>query len=286
METAEEVFKRGWTTIKMYFMIGHPTQTLDDVQTIADLSQEVLAIGRRVLGKRAKVRIGVSTLVPKPHTPFQWVPMEDAVVIDQQIRRLQRELVGPGMAFSWNNPDETLVEAFLARGDRRLADVIETAWRNGAKLEGWGEWFNFPAWQAAFNTHGLDMDWYARRERHPDEVLPWEHISAGLRKEFLVDEYRHTYQGGVVDDCREHCFSCGILGNFKEQRRAAPDEAWACPSLGRGKQRQPVDITPIPLYFNQNMSPQLTGQFEGRVPQRRHGTVAKRIEDGVTIDDQ
>ncbi len=277
LATAEEVYKRGWTTIKMYFMIGHPTQTLEDVQAIADLAKEVLAVGRRVLGKKANVRIGVSTLVPKPHTPFQWVPMEDEIVINAQIEELQRQLRGPGIHFSWNSPEETLVEAFLTRGDRRMSDVIELAWRKGAKLEGWGEYFNFPAWQAAFDELGLDMDWYARRPRPLDAVLPWEHISAGLKKQFLMDEYIHTYQGGVVDDCREHCFSCGILGYFKEQRRDAPDAGWGCPPLGRDKERQPVSVTPIPLYFNDDMSPDLTGQFAERVPQRRFGTVSKRV---------
>ncbi len=165
LQTAEEVYKRGWTTIKMYFMIGHPTQTLADVQAIADLSKQVLAVGKRVLGKRANVRIGVSTLVPKPHTPFQWVPMADESVIQAQIELLQQELRGPGIHFTWNNPQETLVEAFLTRGDRRIGDVIQRAWELGAKLEGWGEYFNFPAWQQAFADFGLDMDWYARRAR-------------------------------------------------------------------------------------------------------------------------
>jgi len=277
LATAEEVYKRGWTTIKMYFMIGHPTQTLADVQAIADLSKQVLAVGRRVLGRKANVRIGVSTLVPKPLTPFQWAPMESEAVIKAQIELLQRELRGPGIHFSWNNPEETLVEAFLTRGDRRMADVIELAWRKGAKLEGWGEYFNFAAWQAAFEELGLDMDWYARRQRPLDEVLPWDHISAGVKKQFLIDEYLHAYEGAVIDDCREHCFSCGILGYFKEQRRAAPDEAWGCPSLGRGKARQPVSIAPIPLYFNDEMAPDKTGQFDHRVPQRRFGTVSKRM---------
>jgi len=270
LETAREVYTRGWTTIKMYFMIGHPTQTLEDVQAIADLSKEVLKVGRHVLGKRANVRVGVSTLVPKPQTPFQWLPLESEEMINAQIKLLQREMWAPGLHFSWNNPEETLVEAFLTRGDRRLGDVVELAWRKGAKLEGWGEWFNFKAWQDAFDECGLDMDWYARRERTVDEHLPWEHISAGLKKEFLAQEYMHSQQGGVVDDCREHCFSCGILGNFKDQARAA-DDAWGCPSLGRGKKRQPVDIAPIPLYFNDEMSPDLHGQFEHRVAQRRGG---------------
>ncbi len=285
LQTAEEVYKRGWTTIKMYFMIGHPTQTLEDVRAIADLSKAVLAVGQRVLGKRANVRIGVSTLVPKPHTPFQWAPVEEEAVLRAQVDLLQRELRGPGIHFTWNYPKETLVEAYLTRGDRRLSDVIQRAWELGAKLEAWSEWFNFPAWQQAFADFGLDMNWYARRARKVDEILPWEHISAGLKKQFLVQEYIHTYQGGVVDDCREHCFSCGILGYFKEQRREASDEAWCCPPLGRDKARQPVDITPIPLYFNDDMSPDKNGQFVQRVPQRRHGTVAKRIED-VTATEQ
>jgi hypothetical protein len=277
LSTAAEVYKRGWTTIKMYFMIGHPTQTLEDVKAIADLAKQVLAVGRRVLGGKANVRIGVSTLVPKPHTPFQWVPMEEERVIQSQIQLLQQELRGPGIHFTWNHPEETLVEAFLTRGDRRLSTVIQRAWELGAKLEGWGEWFNFAAWQQAFQEAGIDMDWYARRARQLDEVLPWEHISAGLKKQFLMDEYVHTYQGGVVDDCREHCFSCGILGYFKEQRRVADDQAWCCPPLGRDKARQPVDVVPIPLYFNETMSPDLLGQFAERVPQRRNGTVQQRI---------
>jgi radical SAM family uncharacterized protein len=275
LQVAGEVYKRGWTTIKMYFMIGHPTQTLDDVQAIADLSKEVLAVGRRVLGKQANVRIGVSTLVPKPQTPFQWVPMERDAVINAQIDLLQRTLRGPGIHFTWNNPEETLVEAFLTRGDRRMGEVILRAWQLGAKMEGWGEWFNFRAWQQAFAELGLDMEWYARRERSADEVLPWDHISAGVKKKFLLDEYINTYKGGVVDDCREHCFSCGILGHFKEQRRVAEDDAWCCPPLGKGKARQPVSIAPVPLYFNDEMSPDLVGQFAERVPQRRAGTVSR-----------
>ncbi len=298
LRTAEEVYSRGWKTIKLYFMIGHPTQTLADVQAIADLSKEVLAVGRRALGNKANVRIGVSTLVPKPHTPFQWVPMAEEATIRQQIRLLQRELKGPGIHFTWNDPTETLVESFLTRGDRKLCDVIQRAWELGAKLDAWGEYFRFDLWQQAFADCDLEMDWFARRKRPLDEILPWEHISAGLKKEFLAQEYAHTYAGGVVDDCREHCFSCGILGYFKEQRRDAPDDAWRCPPLGRDKARQPVDSVPVPLYFNPEMK-RLSGsappdsgsnpasplqlsdtkaQFDKRVPQRRNGTVRQRIE--------
>ncbi len=267
LRVAEEVYSRGWTTIKLYFMIGHPTQTMEDVKAIADLSWEVMKIGRRAIGSKAKVRVGVSTLVPKPHTPFQWLPMEDEATIRSQIEYLQKRLRGRGFHFTWNNPRETLMEAFLSRGDRRLADVIERAWRLGAKFDAWQDHFQDDAWRQAFAEHGLDPDWYARRERSVDEVLPWDHISTGVKKSFLIEEYRHALQGAVIEDCREHCFSCGILGQFKALRRVAPDETWKCPPLGRGKMRQPVDVHPVPLYFNEERSPDLTATAGLRVPQ-------------------
>ncbi len=277
LQTAEEVYSRGWTTIKMYFMIGHPTQTDADVEAITQLTQQVLQVGRRKIGRKAKVRVGVSTLVPKPHTPFQWLPLEQTEQINRHIKILQDGLRDRSIAFTWNEPRETMMEAFLTRGDRRMANVVERAWELGAKLDAWGEHFQFSAWQQAFNDVGLDMDWYLYRDRGLDELLPWDHISAGLHKEFLQEEYRNTFFGGVVDDCREHCFSCGILGNFKEERRETEDEAWCCPPLGRGKKRQPVDIVPVPLYFNEEMAPGKEGQFPMRVPQRRQGTVVREL---------
>jgi radical SAM family uncharacterized protein len=268
LRTAEEVYSRGWTTIKLYFMIGHPTQTLKDVDAIADLAHQVMQIGRRHLGGRAKVRVGVSTLVPKPHTPFQWVPVEDEATLHAHIERLQQRIRGRGFEFSWNDPGDTLVEAFLSRGDRRLSAIIERAWQLGARFDGWQEVSSYHAWHQAFEDLGMDPEWYARRERRIDEVLPWEHISAGVSKEFLTMEYLNSHKGAVVDDCREHCFSCGILGMFKHARRQGPDDTGGCPALGRDKMRQPVDVTPVPLYVNEEMSPELAPQFGPRVPQR------------------
>jgi radical SAM family uncharacterized protein len=279
LHTAEEVYSRGWTTIKMYFMIGHPTQTDEDVAGIADLAWEVMKVGRRTIGKKAKVRIGVSTLVPKPHTPFQWVPLEDEATIRRQIAYLQDRLRGPGFHFNWNNPRETLMEAYLSRGDRRLADVIERAWQLGAKFDAWGDQFRDDVWMQAFAEHGLDPDWYARRARTVDEAMPWDHLSLGLKKDFLVQEYQHSLVGAVVDDCRDHCFSCGILGQFKTQRRGTPEDAWGCPALGKGAtHNQPVDITPIPLYVNEGMSPDLAPLYGPRVAQLAGSTVGRRLE--------
>ncbi|OQA46749.1 MAG: Radical SAM superfamily protein [Chloroflexi bacterium ADurb.Bin325] len=268
LDTAREVYGRGWTTIKMYFMIGHPTQTLDDVQAIADLAHAVRKIGFETLGKKSSVRVGVSTLVPKPHTPFQWAALADEAAIRAQIGVLERQLRAPGLEFSWNNPQETLIEAALSRGDRRLSDVILRAWQLGAQFDGWGDQFSFAAWRQAFDELGLDPDWYARRPRDLAEALPWDHISTGVKRRFLEDEYRHALQGAVIDDCREHCYSCGILGEFKDERRAAADDAWGCPALGKDKARQPVHARSMPLYFNEEMSPELAPTAGPRVPQR------------------
>ncbi len=244
LDTAREVYSRGWTTIKMYFMIGHPTQTLEDVQAIADLAHAVRKTGYQVMGKKSSVRIGVSTLVPKPHTPFQWASLADEETIWAQIGLLERQLRAPGLEFSWNNPKETLLEATLSRGDRRLAPAILRAWELGARFDGWGDQFRERAWGQAFADCGLDPDWYARRARAVDEVLPWDHISAGVKKQFLAEEWQHAQAGAVVDDCREHCFSCGILGQFKEQRREAPDDAWGCPRWARARSTSRSTHTP------------------------------------------
>ena len=276
LDAAREVFRRGWTTIKLYFMIGHPTQTLEDVQAIADLAHAVRKVGFQELGRKSSVRVGVSTLVPKPHTPFQWAPLADETTIREQIGLLEHQLRGPGIEFSWNNPRETLLEAALSRGDRRLADVIQRAWELGAAFDGWGDQFKAAVWTQAFADSGpstssgqrLDAEWYARRERTFDEILPWDFISVGVNRRFLEQEYTNALQGAVIDDCQEHCFSCGILGQFKDARRDVADDAWGCPPLGKGKPRQPVSVRPVPLYYNEEMSPELAAAGGPRVAQR------------------
>ncbi len=285
LETAHQVFSRGWTTIKMYFMVGHPTQTMEDVEAIAQLAHEVLHIGRGYVGRKAKVRVGVSILVPKPHTAFQWAPMADDETLQEQLAHLRARLRAQGLHFSWSQPRESLMEAFLSRGDRRLADVIQRAWELGAQFDAWGDQFRWDAWTQAFAEAGLDMDWFARRQRSLDETLPWDHISMGVKKAFLAQEYLYSQQGAVIDDCREHCFSCGILTAFKKERRSAQqalenDGGWGCPGLGKNARRQPVSPRQVPLFFDPEMSPdkQDAGQFDHRVLQRRHLFEKRRQE--------
>jgi radical SAM family uncharacterized protein len=235
---ARQVFSCGWPTIKLYFMIGHPTQTLEDVEAIAELAHQVRRVGLESLGRKANVRVAVSTLVPKPHTPFQWLPMADETTICDQIALLSRRLRGPGLTLSWNDPRETLLEAALSRGDRRLSDVIRRAWELGAVLDGWGDRFNHAAWSQAFGELGIDPNWYARRVRLADETLPWDHVSVGVTKKFLWREYERALTGETTDDCRETCYACGILTQFGSQRESVADDAWGCPPLGPRSEAQ------------------------------------------------
>ena len=232
LETAEEVYSRGWRLIKLYFMIGQPTETDEDVIAIAKLAKKVLEIGKKHHGNKAKVRVGVSTFVPKPHTPFQWAALDDL----DEIRRkqsLMRAEFGQtrGIIFNRHEALETFMEAFLSRGDRRLGPIIKTAWENGAKFDAWNDWFDHKIWRAAFVEHGLDSGWYAHRVRPADEIFPWDHIRAGIEKRWLLLDWQAAEKGETKIDCREHCHHCGILTNFKGLRANTPPTAWKCPPI-------------------------------------------------------
>ncbi len=229
--TAREIYSRGWTTIKLYFMIGHPSETLEDVQAIVDLCKAVLKVGRDTIGKRAKVNAGVSTFIPKPHTPFQWVPCDSTEQIIAKQTLLIKELRGRGLKLNWNNPQETQFESWLSRGDRLMAEVVYQAWQHGAKFDAWSEHFNFDAWMAAFKNAGLDPDFYTHRQRPIDEIFPWEHISTTVTKKFLTQDYLWSLEGRTRIDCRNQCFACGILPTFKDLRREHPGDAWQCPEV-------------------------------------------------------
>ncbi len=226
-ETARAIYSRGWTSIKLYFMIGHPSETIEDVRAIADLCWEVLRLGRSIIGNKAKVHAGVSTFVPKPHTPFQWAACDDSDLVTEKQDLLRRDLRNPNIKISWTNPKDTQMEAWLTRGDRRLGDVIYTAWKNGAKFDGWQESFRFDLWLDAFAQNGLDPLFYSHRERDMDEVLPWSHIDSGVRLSYLKQEAAWSKEGKSRDDCRNECYSCGILPHY----RSAWMDTWRCPPL-------------------------------------------------------
>ncbi len=246
LETARAVFSRGWTTIKLYFMIGHPAETLDDVRAIVDLCKAVRDEGRKILGNKVNVNAGVSTFVPKPHTPFQWVSCDTLEQIYAKQDLLKRELRGPGLKLNWNNPRETQLEAWFSRGDRRLGKVLLEAWKRGAKFDAWQEHFNYEAWQQAFEVCGLDPKFYTHRQRLIDETFPWDHIDVAVKKSFLTEDYLWSLRGQTRVDCRERCFACGILPRFTKLRMDTPAEAWECPEVKpkhlRGTQRAAVAV--------------------------------------------
>lgn len=231
LETAREIYSRGWTTIKLYFMIGHPSETLEDVQAIADLCKSVLIEGRKVIGFKAKVHAGISTFVPKPQTPFQWVACDSIEQITIKQNLLKHELRDKNIKLSWTQPEDTMLEAWLTRGDRRISDVIYTAWKNGAKFDAWQEERRYAIWMAAFEEHGLDASFYTHRPRRADEIFPWDHINAAVRKNFLFQDFRQSLEGQIRIDCREHCFACGILPTFNNLRRENPGNYWKCPMV-------------------------------------------------------
>jgi radical SAM family uncharacterized protein len=231
LQTVEEIFKRGWHTIKLYFMIGHPSETPEDVQAIADLSKKILAKGRSHIGKRTRVNVSVSTFVPKSHTPFQWVACESETQIKAKQDLLRREVRGRGLKLSWTDPQRTMLEAWLSRGDRRMGAVIHHAWQRGAKFDAWQEHFDHRAWMQAFGDAGLDPAFYTSRQRSLDEILPWDHIDAGVTKKMLVEDYQWSLDGKTRPDCREHCTACGILPKFNDLRRQHPGEIWKCPEV-------------------------------------------------------
>jgi radical SAM family uncharacterized protein len=240
LETARAIYSRGWTTIKLYFMIGHPSETLEDVQAIADLCKAVLAEGRKVIGNRAQVHAGVSTFVPKPHTPFQWAPCDTVEQINAKQALLKRVLRDRAIKLTWNFPEDTLLEAWLSRGDRRMANVIYRAWQKGARFDAWREHFNFQAWLSAFEEEALDLAFYTHRHREPVEVFPWDHISTAVRKKFLAEDYQWSQRQQTRVDCRNRCFACGILPTFSETRSQHPGDEWKCPEVKPKKERTPL----------------------------------------------
>ncbi len=196
LETARQIYSRGWVNLKLYFMIGHPSETIEDVQAIVDLCKRVLAEGRKVLGNKAKVHAGVSTFIPKPHTPFQWVTVDTVEQINAKQDLLKHELRGSAFKLSWTPPEDTLLEGWLSRGDRRMAEVIYAAWKNGTKFDAWQDHRNFEAWTQAFASQKLDPAFYTHRTRSADEVFPWEHISIAVRKKYLYTDYLRSLAGG------------------------------------------------------------------------------------------
>lgn len=196
---ADAAFSSGWTRLKLYFMIGVPTETDDDVDTIADLVHRLLAFGRGALGPRRgrlQLSVSVSALVPKPHTPFQWVAQNEIPELERKHRRLQSSLRDRSVKLSWSDPKTSALEAAVSRGDCRVGRAIEAAWRLGCKFDSWSEHFDFDRWERAFQGEGLDPRDYANRPLDFEDPLPWDHIGCGVGKTALQEEARRAMGDG------------------------------------------------------------------------------------------
>ena len=219
LHSCRVAFEGGWNGIKLYFMLGLPTETDEDVLGIAELANQVLHTWRMYATNKARgVRITVSTscFVPKPHSPFQW---EQQVTMDEYKRKvnlLRENIKARNVTYNWHDPDTSFVEAVLSRGDRRMADVIEEVCRRGGKLEAWGDYFSFERWMSAMDACGVDPMRYACRERGKDEFLPWDIVDMGVRRAHLWHEREQAYKAELSPDCRKQCTGCGALSLMTE----------------------------------------------------------------------
>lgn len=205
-------FEGGWNALKLYFMLGLPTETDEDVTAIAELANRVLYTWRQHASNKSrgvKITVSTSCFVPKPHTPFQWEAQNTMEEYQRKVELLRSTMRAKAITYNWHAPDTSFIEAVLSRGDRRVGDVLENVWKNGGKLDSWSDYFSFERWMNAFETCGLDPHFYATRERREDEILPWSFISVGVRPEFLRRERENAYQSTITPDCRKQCMGCG-----------------------------------------------------------------------------
>jgi radical SAM family uncharacterized protein len=233
IRTVTTAYAGGWRQVKLYFMCGLPTETDEDVLQIARLAKEVVRAGREASGHRdIRCTVSVGGFVPKPHTPFQWAAQLDAESTDRRLRLL-RDAIGRdrSIGYRYHDGKPGIVEGLLSRGDRRVGAVVRRVWEDGGRFDGWSEHFSYERWTRAAADVGVDVDWYTTRERDHDEVLPWDHLDAGLDKEWLWEDWQDAVTGAEVDDCRwTPCYDCGV-----------------CPGMGTEIQVGPTGVKLLPL---------------------------------------
>ncbi len=223
MEGAKQAFEGGWNKVKLYFMLGLPTETEDDMRAIPELANEIAALYYDVVPKekrngRCQITISTSFFVPKPFTPFQWAVMLDPKDYLERARivndHVKEQLNHKSIRYNWHEADVTVLEGVLARGDRRISDAILYVYEHGGFFDAWSEFFNFSLWLEAFDACGISMDFYNKRLRSDDEIFPWDFIDAGVTKDFLLREWKTSQNEEVTPNCRMRCSGCGA-GQFK-----------------------------------------------------------------------
>jgi radical SAM superfamily enzyme YgiQ (UPF0313 family) len=237
IRTVTAAYSQGWRQVKLYFMCGLPTETDEDVLGIADLAKKVIKAGRAASGSRdIRCTVSIGGFVPKPHTPFQWAGQTDHETVDRRLKALRDSLRGDrefsrAIGFRYHDGKPSIIEGMLSRGDRRIGAVIRNVWEDGGRFDGWSEHFSYERWMAAAAKAGIDVDWYTVREREENEVLPWDHLDAGLDREWLWQDWQEAVNGGEVEDCRwTPCYDCGV-----------------CPTMGTEIQIGPTGRKLLPL---------------------------------------
>ena len=213
LDTAAKAFSGGWTSVKLYFMMGLPTETMEDIVGINELGQKIVNCFYRnpdkPKGKGVSVSVSVSCFVPKPFTPFQWEPQDTIEQLREKQKLLRESVTTKKISLSWHDAETSYLEAILARGDRRIGKALLEAFRRGFNLDAWSEHFKFDEWMDIFREVGLDPDFYACRRRAEDEIFPWDHLDIGVTKDFLLAENRKAHESATTPNCRQQCSHCG-----------------------------------------------------------------------------
>ena len=221
LNTCRLAFEGGWNNVKLYFMLGLPTETEEDILGIAELANQVLHTWRLYAKNKNRgvcITVSTSCFVPKPHSPFQWEKQNTMDEYIAKVNLLRENIKAKNVVYNWHDPQTSYIEATLSRGDRRMGKVIENVWRSGGRLEAWTDYFSFDRWMQAFDNAGVDPTFYAHRERCKDEVMPWDVVDVGVRKEHLWHEKEQCYRSELSPDCRKQCSACGAAKLLKGGR--------------------------------------------------------------------
>lgn len=220
LEAAKNAFESGWSTIKLYFILGVPYETVEDAAEIGLLAEKIadqyFAVPKHIRNKGLRITVSTSILVPKPFTPFQWAPMEKMDIVTEKINAVKGAIKSRSIVYNYHEQKTSYMEAVLARGDRRLCDVLIKAYEKGAKFDGWSEYFDFELWKEALAECNVDGDFYVYRQRSYDEILPWDFIDIGVTRKYLERENEKAKTGEPTQNCRKGCTGCGVNVNFKD----------------------------------------------------------------------
>ncbi len=221
LNTCRLAFSGGWNTVKLYYMLGLPTETDEDIVGIAQMADDILhcwRVNAKNKNRGVKITISTSCFIPKPHSPFQW---ESQITIEEYLRRvnlLRTSITARNVTYNWHDAETSLIEAVLSRGDRKVADAVERVFRDGGRLDAWTDYFSVERWMRAFEECGIDPAFYAFRERKTDEVLPWDMIDVGVRKQHFIHEREMCFKSELSPDCRKQCSACGAAALLKGGR--------------------------------------------------------------------